>query len=102
MFCDLPILNHFSCKSDIVKYLNDNGYFWDYCNNADNNISDEEVIEKGLLYLEFEDMEQLFEIFGKERCKSVFEKNLESHISSYNNIIVKLLRALFFGKNGNE
>lgn len=102
MFCGLPILNQFNSKSDIVRYLNKNGYFWDFCNNANDGVSDEEVVEKSLLYLEFEDMEQLFDIFGKDYCESVFERNLESRKSSYNNIIVELLRALFFNKNGKE
>lgn len=99
MFLGLPILNKFESKKDIVHYLNSTGKFWEYCNDASEDISDEEVIEKGLLYLEFEDMEQMFDIFGKKRCKAVFENNLEKTKSSYNNIIVFLLRNLFFKKD---
>ena len=89
-----PPLNILKSKKDIVSYLNRTGKFWEYCNKA-TELSDDLVIEKSLLYLEFEDMQQLFDIFGKEKCEKIFKEKIESQGSYYNNISF-LLRTLFF------
>jgi len=88
-------LNFFFSKDDIVSYLNRTGKFWEYCNKASASLSDEEVITKALLFLEFEDMPQLFSLFGFERCREVFLKNIKLKGDYYENISF-LLETLFF------
>lgn len=99
MFLGMPTLNLLESKKDVVELLNKTGRFWEYCNKATEKLSDESVIEKGLLFLEFEDMQQLFDIFGYERCKKIFKNKLLKHKSNYNNIIIDLLNSVFFKIN---
>ena len=92
-------LNDLSSKALLVAYLNASGRFWEYCNHASEDISDDQLIEKSLLYLEFEDMQQLFALFGYEKCKQVFEQNIKSKGSYYSNISF-LLESLMFRNHG--
>lgn len=88
-------LNNLSSKAQLVNYLNSTGRFWEYCNQASENISDDQLIYKSLLYLEFEDMNQLFDLYGKDRCKKVFEQQIKSKGKYYSNISF-LLESLMF------
>jgi len=92
---NLVPINILSSKAQLVNYLNANGRFWEYCNHASENISDEQLIYKSLIYLEFEDMNQLFELYGKERCRQVFEKQIKSQGKYYSNLSF-LLESLIF------
>jgi len=88
-------LNNLSSKAQLVNYLNATGRFWEYCNHASENISDDQLICKSLLYLEFEDMNQLFELYGKDRCRQIFEQQIKSKGKYYSNISF-LLESLIF------
>jgi len=92
---NLTPINILSSKAQLVNYLNATGRFWEYCNKASENISDDQLICKSLLYLEFEDMDQLFDLYGKERCKQVFEQQIKSQGKYYSNISF-LLESLIF------
>jgi len=88
-------LNNLSSKARLVNYLNSTGRFWEYCNHASVDVSDDQLICKSLLYLEFEDMSQLFDLYGKDRCKQVFEQQIKSKGKYYSNISF-LLESLMF------
>ncbi len=88
-------LNSLSSKAQLVYYLNATGRFWEYCNQASDNIPDDLLIQKALLYLEFEDMNQLFNLYGKDRCRQVFEQQIKSKGQYYSNISF-LLEAVVF------
>jgi len=91
-------LNNLSSRAQLVNYLNSSGRFWEYGNQASVNISDDLLICKSLLYLEFEDMNQLFDLFGKDKCRQIFEQQIKSKGNYYSNISF-LLEALFFTPN---
>ena len=93
-------LNDLSSRALLVAYLNASGRFWEYCNQASEDISDDQLIEKSLLYLEFEDMQQLFALFGYDKCKQIFEQQIKSKGSYYSNISF-LLESLMFRNHGN-
>ena len=97
----LPFVNMFRSKGSIVNYLNEHGYFWEYGNRASQNISDEEVIFKSLLYMQFEDIPQLFVLYGREKCKEVFEERIKSR-GDYYSIISFLLNVIFFNDGTNH
>lgn len=88
-------LNDLSSKEAIVSYLNSVGAFWEYCNGATALLSDEEVIMKALLNVEFEDMPQVFGVFGKHRCEEVWRRSIRGR-DDYYGVISFLLGALFF------
>lgn len=88
-------LNIINSREALITYLNSVGAFWECQNKADQSTSDKEIIYKALLFLEFEDMEQLFDLFPREQCKKVFEEKIESQ-GKYYDIIAHLLRYYFF------
>lgn len=88
-------LNSISSKAQLVHYLNATGRLWEYCNRATVNIPDDQLIQKALLYLEFEDMEQLFDLYGIDTCRRVFEQQIKSKGKYYSNISF-LLEAVVF------
>lgn len=88
-------LNNIDSRETLIAYLNSVGAFWEYQNKADQNTPDKEIIFKALLFLEFEDMEQLFELFPREQCKKIFEEQIENQ-KGYYDIIAHLLRYYFF------
>jgi len=85
----------FETKEQLVQYLNEKGRFWEYANHASSDISDVILITKSLLYLEFEDIPQLFALYGYEKCKEVFNREIKSKGKYYSNISF-LLEACFF------
>lgn len=95
MFLDLPRVNVLKSKNDVVQYLNNNGYFWEFSNQANCSLPDEYIIKKGLLYLEYEDMDQLFDIFGEKKCREVFER-MKVNQSAFDGTAIYLLDTLFF------
>ncbi len=88
--------NLLNSKDDIVRYLNNNGYFWEYNNKVSSSIPDDDLILKSLLYLEFEDMQQLFNLYGFQRCKNIWESKIESAPKEYYGIISRMLKIYFF------
>lgn len=91
----MTYINKLDTRKSLIDYLNIKGRFWEYNNHADETISDRLLISKGLLYLEFEDMPQLFALFGKQKCKRIFKEEIESKGKYYSNISF-LLNTLFF------
>ncbi len=80
-------------KNHIIKLLNQKGAFWSY-NNSESFPSDETLMEKGLLYLEFEDMHILFELYGMKKLKKYWRENLVPQGKYYSTI--NWLLALYF------
>ena len=90
-----PRINVFNNKNDLVAYLNRKGKFWEFCNKAPEDIADEIIISKSLLYLEYEDIPQLFDIFGKDVCWAVFRDKIKSQGSYYSKISFALEKLFF-------
>lgn len=87
-----------SNKLILYETLREHGAFWSgeidknkEFNETDNNI----LIEKGLLYLEFEEMHLLFKAFPKNKVKKYWRENLVPQSERYD-IINRLLGILFF------
>ena len=87
--------NMFSSIQNLIEYLNKKGKFWEYCNNASVNLLQDEVIQKSLLFLELEDMPQLFRLFGYKKCKEIFENNIKNKGKYYNKISF-ILESFYF------
>ena len=86
---------HFKSAGELVSFLNAKGRFWEYCNEATEDIPDSQIIQKSLLYLEFEDLPQIFDIFGYDNCKKVFEEKIKTQGKYYNKISF-LLESFYF------
>lgn len=87
--------NMFPTIKSLVGYLNKKGRFWEFCNKASDSLPQEEIIQKSLLFLDLEDIPQLFELFGYEKCKNVFENTIENKGKYYNKISF-LLKSFYF------
>ena len=59
-------------KSELLRKLKDENCFWSYDLSKMDNISDEALIEHVLLYLDIEDINQLFPLFGYKKVKRVW------------------------------
>ena len=65
-----------SVKSDLLAKLKLEHCFWSYNEESVNEISDEMLIEKTLLYLDLEEIDQLFTIFPYKKIKKVWLEHL--------------------------
>ena len=65
-----------SVKSDLLAKLKQEHCFWSYNEGSVNEISDEMLIEKTLLYLDLEEIDQLFTIFPYKKIKKVWLEHL--------------------------
>ena len=65
-----------SVKSDLLAKLKQEHCFWSYNEESVNEISDEMLIEKTLLYLDLEEIDQLFTIFPYKIIKKVWLEHL--------------------------
>ena len=83
-------------KSLILNKINENGGFWSY-SSIPEHLSDDDIIEKGLVHLEFEDMHLLFEIWSYSHVKKVWKQRLVSQKKRMN-ILNTLLGILFFNE----
>lgn len=83
-----------SKKLRLWRQLEKMGCVWSYTKGAQN-IDDNILIEKALLYLEFEDLHKLKELYSMNRLRSVWRKRLVSQ-GDYYGIINWLLAAMFF------
>lgn len=81
-------------ESYIINILVSKGAFWSY-NMKQSKIDDDTLIEKALLYLDFEDMEKLFKCYSKRKIKEVWKHRLLSQ-GDYYAKINWLLAVLFF------
>lgn len=61
-----------SVKSDLLAKLKQEHCFWSYNEESVKEISDEMLIEKTLLYLDLEEIDQLFTIFPYKKIKKVW------------------------------
>lgn len=72
-------------KEYIINILHSKGSFWSYESNQ-KNIDDDSLIEKALLYLDFEDMDKLFVCYSKRKIKDVWKNRLLIQGNFYNKI----------------
>ena len=82
-------------KHFLLKQLEDKGCLWSYASNENDSIDDDLLIEKALLYLEFEDLHRLCELYPIRYVKDVWRKRLVPQ-GEYYGIINWLLAAMFF------
>jgi len=66
----------YNLKTDLVKELNKVNAFWSYANVSADNISDEELIEKTLIYLDMKDISKLFELYKRDYIRMVWRENM--------------------------
>ena len=81
-------------KRHIVELLKGKGAFWSY-DLQDQVPPDEVLMEKGPLFLEFEDMYLLFDLYGKKKLKKFWRGKLVSQ-GKYLSTINWLLALYFF------
>jgi hypothetical protein len=84
-----------SKKNLLWRHLEQMGCAWSYAKNP-TTVDDELLIEKSLLYLEFEELHKLSEIYPMSYLRDVWRKRLVSQ-GAYYDIINWLLAAMFFG-----
>jgi len=89
---DNGILEH--RKRLLWRHLEKKGCAWSYVKNP-KTIDDELLIEKALLYLEFEDLHKLSEIYPMHYLRDVWRERLVSQ-GAYYDILNWLLAAMFF------
>ena len=82
-------------KLFLLKQLEDKGCLWSCAQNQKDKIDDALLIEKALLYLEFEDLHKLCELYPIKYVQEVWRKRLVSQ-GEYYGIINWLLAAMFF------
>lgn len=81
-------------KKLLWRQLEQTGYMWSYAKNP-SRIDDALLVEKALLYLEFEDLHKLREIYPIQFLRDVWRERLVSQ-GAYYDIINWLLAAMFF------
>lgn len=81
-------------KRVLWRQLEQSGCLWSYAKNP-NNIDDNLLIEKALLYLEFEDLHKLCELYPMKQLQRVWRERLVSQ-GDYYGIINWLLEVMFF------
>ncbi|MBQ8958298.1 MAG: hypothetical protein IJ057_07360 [Bacteroidales bacterium] len=80
-------------RKALWQQLEQMGCLWSYAKDAA--IDDNLLIEKALLYLEFEDLHKLSALYPMKRIQSVWRERLVSQ-GDYYGIINWLLAAMFF------
>lgn len=80
-------------KQVLWQQLTQMGCLWSYAKDA--KIDDDLLIEKALLYLEFEDLHKLSALFPMRRIQNVWRQRLVSQ-GEYYGIINWLLAVMFF------
>lgn len=63
-------------KRQLFKKLKDGHYFWSYDVSSVNDISDELLIEMVMIYLDIDEINQLFFIYPYQKVKSVWIEKL--------------------------
>ena len=81
-------------KRVLWQQLEQLGCLWSYAKNP-NSIDDSLLIEKALLYLEFEDLHKLSELYPLKQIQRVWRQRLVSQ-GDYYDIINWLLAVMFF------
>ena len=80
-------------KLALWRQLQQMGCLWSYAKDA--KIDDDLLIEKALLYLEFEDLHKLNAVYPMQRIQNVWRQRLVSQ-GEYYGIINWLLAAMYF------
>ena len=83
-----------SKKQSLWQQLEKAGCAWSYAKNP-KKIDDETLVEKALIYLEFEDLHLLLDIYSMSYLRRVWRERLVSQ-GAYYDIINWLLAAMFF------
>ena len=65
-----------SVKSELLAKLKQEHCFWSFSEDSIKNISDEILIEKTMIYLDLEEIDQLFAIFPYKKIKKVWLEHL--------------------------
>lgn len=74
---DNSILNYKNkLKEHLVNELIEANAFWSYENVSTNNIPEDELIEKTLVYLDLKDISILFELYKRESVRKVWMENM--------------------------
>ena len=81
-------------KRVLWRQLEQSGCLWSYAKNP-SGIDDNLLIEKALLYLEFEDLHKLCELYPMKQIQRVWRERLVSQ-GDYYGIINWLLAVMFF------
>lgn len=81
-------------KRVLWRQLEQSGCLWSYAKNP-SDIDDNLLIEKALLYLEFEDLHKLCELYPMKQIQRVWRERLVSQ-GDYYGIINWLLAVMFF------
>ena len=81
-------------KRVLWRQLGQLGCLWSYAKDT-NKIDDNLLIEKALVYLEFEDLHKLCELYPMKQIQQVWRKRLVSQ-GDYYGIINWLLAVMFF------
>lgn len=63
-------------KQILSQKLIDRNRFWSFNMSADREIPDDILIEKSLIYLDIEDINQLFSLFPAQKIKQVWRERL--------------------------
>ena len=80
-------------REALWRQLEKMGCLWSYAKDA--KVDDELLIEKALLYLEFEDLHKLSDLYPMKQIQGVWRKRLVPQ-GDYYGIINWLLAAMFF------
>ncbi len=95
-------LDNIEKKRELTQYLFEMGALWSYKIDLDTILPDRELIEKSLIYLEFEEMYLIFDIFPYEKIRQVWIEDMVP-CDHYYGVLNKLLAYLFFNvKNYKE
>lgn len=63
-------------KQELIRKLIDGNRFWSNDTNNGQEIPDEILIEKSLVYLDIEDINQLFKLYSRRKIKKVWRNRL--------------------------
>jgi len=75
--------SHIEKKIALTKKLADEGYLWSYEKKEGASLDDDELIEKSLAHLEFEEMYLLFDIFPYKKVRQVWLERLVAQNEYY-------------------
>ena len=70
-------------KQKLIERLKEEQCFWSYRQDSINDISDEMLIEKVLLYLDIPEINVLFQLYPYQKIKSVWLNNLIPQLDYY-------------------
>lgn len=69
-------MNKPDIRQDLLQQLKANNCFWSYDSSSWDSATDEQLIEKTLLYLDLPEIKQLFDLYGAKLVKRVWLQRL--------------------------